>query len=84
MPAKYRKLEDFEEITLKYKDGILAFACCDCGLVHQIAFHVYRGGVLGMAHKRHSKATAQLRRHNYGNLQQGHSKLKYKMKRNEV
>lgn len=74
--VKHRKLEDYEEITLKYKREGLSMACCDCGLVHKIGFHVYRNGVLGIAHLRDNRATAQLRRHKYGNLQKGKSKYR--------
>lgn len=49
---------------------LLACACCDCGLVHDVAFAIEDNGKLGIAMRRNKRATAQLRRHNYGNLQQ--------------
>lgn len=79
--TKYKKREDYEEFLVNYKGEILAIACCDCGLVHQYAFHVYRGGKLGMAAKRENRATAQLRRYDYGYLQQGRKKNKYALVR---
>ena len=77
---KRRKLEDYEEIILKYKEEVLSVACCDCGLVHKMGFHIYRGGVLGIAHLRDNRATAQLRRHKYGDLQKGKSKYRMEIK----
>lgn len=76
---KYKRRVDYEEFFVNYKEQeILRFACCDCGLVHSFAFHMYRGGKLGIATRREGRATAQLRRHKYGCLQQG-SNGKYKL-----
>ena len=46
-------------------DGIQHYrvACCDCGLVHKIALYVDDTGLVAIAFKRHSRATAQVRRH---------------------
>ena len=67
--TKYIKRQDYEEFFTNYKNKeILRLACCDCGLVHSFAFHMYRGGMLGIAAKRENRATGQLRRHKYGNL----------------
>ena len=75
--SKYGKLEDCEPVFLK--PGIIfRSACCDCGLVHDMVVKDEDNGVHGIAFKRHGKATAQLRRHNYGFLQQD-GKSKYKM-----
>jgi len=79
MPTKFRKLKDFEEITIHYPDTLFHEACCDCGLVHYWAFHVYRGRTLGIAFKKDKRATAQLRRHKYGYLQQGYDSDKYQL-----
>ena len=69
--TEYIKRKDYEEFLVNYKEKqILRLACCDCGLVHSFAFHMYRGGKLGIATRRENRATAQLRRHNFGNLQQ--------------
>ena len=67
--TKYVKREDYEEFIVNYNEETLKLACCDCGLVHQLAFHVYRGQKLGLAARRLSRATGQLRRHKYGKLQ---------------
>ena len=39
---------------------VTRWACCDCGLVHDIAF-VVEGGVIGVAVHRNNRATAQRR-----------------------
>lgn len=36
-------------------------ACCDCGLVHEMDFRIYRGRVQFRA-RRHRRATAAIRR----------------------
>ena len=81
--TNYIKRADYEEFLLNYKEHeILRLACCDCGLAHSFAFHKYKNGKLGIAAKRESRATAQLRRHNWGSLQQGNGG-RYKLGRNE-
>lgn len=42
-------------------DEITRWACCDCGLVHDIAFAA-RGDVIGVAAKVNQRATAARRR----------------------
>uniref|UniRef100_A0A6M3LLP2 Uncharacterized protein n=1 Tax=viral metagenome TaxID=1070528 RepID=A0A6M3LLP2_9ZZZZ len=64
---KYNKLDGFEiELGTVFK-----LACCDCGLVHNIAIAKENNDKIGFALERNNKATAQLRRHNFGYLQQG-------------
>lgn len=80
--TKYIKRKDYEEFLLNYKNhDILRLACCDCGLVHSFAFHKYRSGMLGIAARREKRATAQLRRHEYGDLQRPIDSNKYKLVR---
>ena len=38
--SKYRKLNNYEGVDIDREDGLLRFACCDCGLVHTMAFVV--------------------------------------------
>ena len=67
--TKYEKFNDCEGPILE--DGeIFRFACCDCGLVHSMAVAREEDGRIGLAFKRENRHTAQLRRHNYGYLQQ--------------
>ena len=76
--SKYPRIVNGEGIELDVKKDTLHFACCDCGLVHRIAFAV-EGDVLGIAMERHSRATAQLRRHEFGGLHNPASKGKFKI-----
>jgi len=41
---------------------LLRMACCDCGLIHTIAFAVEANGNLGIAVRRENRATAAKRR----------------------
>ncbi len=68
--GKYQKFYDYEGVLLDPGEDIFRFACCDCGLVHSMAVVPEDDGKIGVAFKRESRATAQLRRHEYGNLQQ--------------
>lgn len=74
---KYIQRQDNEEIELKPKE-IFRSACCDCGLVHDMAVAAEDNGNIGLAFRRDNRATAQLRRHRFGNLQKKDA-LKYKM-----
>lgn len=57
---RYKQVVDGEGFQVKSK-GITRWACCDCGLVHDIVF-VSGRGVVGIAAKRNNRATAQRRR----------------------
>jgi hypothetical protein len=65
---KYPILSDGEGFELeplrKNSRGfqLLKLACCDCNLVHIIAFAIEKNGNLGVALKRDNRATAALRR----------------------
>ncbi len=65
--TKYPKTNDGEGTKADF-DTTLRFACCDCALVHDIQFHKVKGG-FDVVYFRHKRATGQLRRHNYGELQ---------------
>lgn len=56
---KYEQLIDGKGISLR-SGQVLKFACCDCGLVHDMAL-VARKGWVGMAVKRNKRATARRR-----------------------
>lgn len=77
--SKYPKINDYEGVVLD-SDQILHFACCDCGLVHAIAVVPEDDGKVAMAFRRETRATAQLRRYEYGYLQQGQGE-RYRMVR---
>lgn len=63
MSRKYPKLQDGEGFALKLRRGIalIKFGCCDCGLVHRMAFAVENRD-LGVAVQRDKRATAAARR----------------------
>ena len=58
---KYKKRKDGEGFEV-HIGTVYRITCCDCGLVHDVAF-AYEDGKLGMAAKRNNRATAQRRRH---------------------
>jgi len=67
--SKYTKLQDCEGIEID-KETIFRFACCDCGLVHDMVIADEEDEKSSLAVRRNSRATAQLRRHSFGYLQQ--------------
>ena len=76
---KYPKIKDYAATMVNSQKGeLLELACCDCGLVHFIKLDVTDDSRVQIAFKKNRRATAQLRRHNYGDLQQGKNKM-YKM-----
>ena len=58
---KYPTLNANESIEIK-SGTVLRLACCDCGLVHRIAFVSDKKGNIGMAMERNNNSTTQLRR----------------------
>ncbi len=59
----YLQLEDGARFEIDMeKSELLRLACCDCGLVHEIAFAIEENGKLGIAMKRNARATAAKRR----------------------
>ena len=74
--SRYPKMKGDEAFKFDSKDTFVRFACCDCGLIHDMKVAVIgkQGIELGqrveVAFKRFNRGTAQLRRHRYGNLQQ--------------
>lgn len=66
MSRKYKKLKDGEGIEVSFvggKSGIVKLGCCDCGLIHRMAFAIEPNGNLGIAMARDKRATAAARRH---------------------
>ena len=59
---KYINREDCEGIEIDPKIGVHRIACCDCGLVHDMAVAVEENGNIGLAFKRNNRATSQRRR----------------------
>lgn len=76
--GRYPRIKDYEGFEIDPKEEMLRLACCDCGLVHSIAIVVSREnpykmpvspGMVKLAFRREPRATAQLRRHKFGGLQ---------------
>lgn len=74
--TKYKKLNDGEAIRLDLKEEDLHLACCSCGAVHIFQFHHIKKHIWDFAIFKKNKATAQLRRNGYGDLQES-GKLKF-------
>ncbi len=66
MKSKYRKFSDGESVRVSIGGDTLALACCDCGCVHKLQLHRIDGETVDIAFFRDKRATAQLRRNNYG------------------
>ena len=66
---KYEKLKDDMGFLVNTEEETLKLACCDCGLVHYIGITLKGGKNAMIGFKRDNRATAQLRRRNYGYLQ---------------
>ena len=83
MTTKYRHLFDYDGFMTA--DGeIYKFACCDCGLVHYLCILDEDKDKHGVAFKRDNRATAQLRRNKFGNLQNPSKNDKYKLVKKET
>ena len=74
---KYSKLEDNLGFLINTEEETLKLACCDCGLVHYIGITVKDSRNIMIGFKTDNRATSQLRRHNYGFLQQSRGKDRY-------
>jgi len=77
--TKYNKFEDGEGRLVNTEEETLKIACCDCGLVHYQGITIKDDKHVITGWKRDERATAQLRRHNYGNLQQNRKQDKYRL-----
>lgn len=67
--SKYGKLEDYEKVVFNPSTDILRFACCDCGLVHDMKIVIEDDDKAIVIVCRHNRATAQLRRYEWADLQ---------------
>lgn len=67
MLSKYERMDDGQVYQINIDEGCLRYACCDCGMVHEITFCL-EGDMLMFKYEQIPRATAQLRRHKFGNL----------------
>jgi hypothetical protein len=67
--SKYEKMGDYDVFPIPEEGDVVYLACCDCGLVHIIAWfeHIETGEVTLRCY-RDNRRTAQLRRNKYGEL----------------
>ena len=77
----YKKYHDGDFQIIDTKGEILKLACCDCGLVHFIGITIVDDSLVKVQFVQDKQASVQLRRHNYGFLQQ-REKDGYRMIRN--
>jgi hypothetical protein len=61
-PIAYQQLRDGDALELRPKGEILRFACCDCGLVHKMAFAIEKNGNIGISWRRNIAATTNRRK----------------------
>ena len=61
-----KEIGEATRLNLGKEDWMLA--CCDCGSVHLLQFHHIEGNTWDIVAFPQPRRTAQLRRHNYGNL----------------
>ena len=74
--AKFKKSRYPKQPAIEVDSGIVRFACCDCGLVHVAGVAVTPSGIVHMVARRDNRATAQLRRHRFGDLHNKDEKWK--------
>ena len=70
--TRYPKLKDYEGFEVDPKKETIRFACCDCGLVHDMGVAFVGKRRVQIAFRRNNRSTAQLRRHSFGYLHLGH------------
>lgn len=62
MGTKTIQLYDGDGFEIPASGGIIKFACCDCGLVHNFALAVEENGKIGFVQERNNRSTGQRRR----------------------
>lgn len=77
---KYPKLEAGEAVRLDLDKDVVRFACCDCANVHTFELRHIKGHIWDFTISPERRRTGQLRRHNFGYLQQD-GRLKTKPRR---
>lgn len=71
MRMRYKQMQDEEGFVVKSKQ-LMRWACCDCGLIHDIVFVAGRkGSDIGVAARRNKRATGQRRRKNQNKTKKG-------------
>ena len=65
--SRFVHLKDAKTESIDIAKQWLRYACCDCGMVHDIIFDI-DGDILSYVFTQVPRASAQLRRHRFGNL----------------
>ena len=60
--SKSIQLHDGDGFKIPKEGGIVRFACCDCGLVHDFRIAVEEDGDIGFVIERNNRSTGQIRR----------------------
>ncbi len=79
--TRYTKFSDYDGFEIDPKKETIRFACCDCGLVHDMGVAIVGKKKVQIAFRRFNRGTAQLRRHSFGYLQQKAVSGKWRMRR---
>lgn len=58
----YHILKDGEVFEVEAKGEVIKFGCCDCALVHRIAFALEKNGKIGVAMSRNQPETLRRRK----------------------
>ena len=74
--SKYIKMIDGGSKIIDTRGEIFKVGCCDCGLVHYMGITILDDARVRLQFEQDKYSTAQLRRHNYGELQQGKGNYK--------
>ena len=61
---KYKQQKDGDRLEFNPAGDIWRIACCDCGLVHDVALAIEKNGKIGIAIEQNKRATGQKRRWN--------------------
>jgi len=83
--STFPKLSDGGFVHIDTEKVIWRVACCDCGCVHHFDFDIVeKGPMVKITVHRNNRATAQLRRHSFGALQQDHTGDAYIMHKKAI
>lgn len=74
--TRFVKMHDGDVQFIDTQKEIFKIGCCDCGLVHYMGITIVDDALVKLQFASDKRATAQLRHHEYGELQQGRSNYK--------
>lgn len=68
--SRYPRMKSGDKVFIRRGKEYFKVACCDCGLIHLMDVQLNRKKQFVLRFWRDSRSTAQIRRYNFGNLQQ--------------